>query len=68
MTKLHELLQLGQSIWFDNIRRALMESGDLQALFDGGVRGVTSNPSIFEKAIVGSTDYDIASSKGSRNE
>ncbi|MFW5942392.1 MAG: transaldolase [Chloroflexota bacterium] len=58
MTKLNDLTQLGQSIWYDNIRRALIESGDLQELFEAGVRGVTSNPSIFEKAITGSTDYD----------
>lgn len=48
----------GQSIWYDNIRRALIESGELQSLIDQGVRGVTSNPSIFEKAISGSNDYD----------
>jgi transaldolase/glucose-6-phosphate isomerase len=60
MTKLHELAQLGQSIWYDNIRRALIDSGELQALLDDGVMGVTSNPSIFEKAIAGSSDYDTA--------
>jgi len=60
MTKLHELTQLGQSIWYDNIRRALIDSGELQQLLDDGVRGVTSNPSIFEKAIGGSADYDEA--------
>ena len=60
MTKLHELFELGQSIWYDNIRRALIESGELKALVDQGVRGVTSNPTIFEKAIAGSADYDAA--------
>lgn len=60
MTKLHELTQLGQSIWYDNIRRALLDSGELQTLLDDGVMGVTSNPSIFEKAIGGSSDYDTA--------
>ena len=60
MTKLHELTELGQSIWYDNIRRSLLDSGDLQALVTAGVRGVTSNPSIFEKAIAGSADYDEA--------
>lgn len=60
MTKLHELTQRGQSIWYDNIRRALIDSGELQALLDNGVVGVTSNPTIFEKAIAGSTDYDDA--------
>jgi len=60
MTKLHELQNLGQSIWYDNIRRALLDGGDLQAFVDAGVTGVTSNPSIFEKAIAGSSDYDQA--------
>ncbi|NIQ95074.1 MAG: transaldolase, partial [Desulfuromonadales bacterium] len=39
-------------------RRALMQSGEMQKLIDSGVRGVTSNPSIFEKAIAKSDDYD----------
>jgi transaldolase len=60
MTKLHELMGMGQSIWYDNIRRALLESGEMQSLIDQGVTGVTSNPSIFEKAIAGSSDYDEA--------
>ncbi|MFC1714838.1 transaldolase [Candidatus Poribacteria bacterium] len=58
MTKMHELAELGQSIWFDNIRRSLMASGELQGLIDKGLRGITSNPSIFEKAVSGSSDYD----------
>jgi len=58
MTKLHELANLGQAIWLDYIRRSLITSGELQELVDRGVRGVTSNPSIFEKAIAGSADYD----------
>jgi len=60
MTKLHELAELGQSVWYDNIRRALLDSGELQELIEAGVTGVTSNPSIFEKAIAGSADYDEA--------
>jgi transaldolase/glucose-6-phosphate isomerase len=60
MTKIQELGKLGQSIWYDNIRRALLAHGGLQSLVDAGVTGVTSNPSIFEKAIAGSTDYDEA--------
>jgi transaldolase len=60
MTRLHELTKHGQSIWYDNIRRALIDSGELQSMLDAGVVGVTSNPSIFEKAIVGSADYDGA--------
>ena len=55
-----EVQRLGQSIWYDNIRRGLIESGELQKLIDLGVTGLTSNPTIFEKAIAGSTDYDSA--------
>lgn len=58
MSTLHQLTQMGQSIWYDNIRRALIDSGETQELIDIGVVGVTSNPSIFEKAIAGSADYD----------
>ncbi len=60
MTRLHDLQDLGQSVWYDNIRRAMLDSGELQALLDAGVVGLTSNPSIFEKAIGGSADYDAA--------
>ena len=60
MTKLIELEKIGQSVWFDYIRRSLITSGELQALLDKGVRGITSNPAIFEKAIAGSNDYDEA--------
>lgn len=56
-----EVQQYGQSIWYDNIRRSLITSGELQGLIDrDGLRGVTSNPAIFEKAIAGSTDYNNA--------
>ncbi|MFI5273029.1 MAG: bifunctional transaldolase/phosoglucose isomerase [Ktedonobacterales bacterium] len=59
--RLAQVYQLGQSVWYDNIRRGLITSGDLQKLIDDdAVVGVTSNPSIFEKAIDGSTDYDDA--------
>jgi transaldolase/glucose-6-phosphate isomerase len=58
MTKLHQLADLGQAIWLDYIRRSFITSGDLQALIDEGLRGITSNPTIFEKAIAGSADYD----------
>jgi transaldolase len=58
MTKMHEVAELGQSIWLDFIRRSFITSGKLQELIDAGLRGITSNPSIFEKAIVDSTDYD----------
>lgn len=53
-----ELRKYGQSLWLDNIRRALITSGALQKLIDDGLMGVTSNPTIFEKAIAGSKDYD----------
>ena len=56
-----ELQKTGQSIWYDNVRRALIDNGDLAQKISGDdLRGVTSNPAIFEKAIVGSTDYDQA--------
>lgn len=51
----------GQSIWLDYIRRSLIESGELRRLIEeDGLRGLTSNPAIFEKAITGSTDYSVA--------
>jgi len=53
-----ELLDYGQSAWYDYIRRGLITSGGLRRLIEeDGLRGVTSNPSIWEKAIDGSTDY-----------
>lgn len=58
MSKLKDLSDLGQSIWYDYIRRFFITSGELKALIEEGLRGVTSNPSIFEKAINGSSDYD----------
>ena len=57
---LKELKRLGQSLWLDNIRRQLITSGELARLRDEGITGVTSNPTIFEKAVSGSTDYDEA--------
>ncbi len=55
-----ELKRLGQSLWLDNIRRQLITSGELARLRDEGLSGVTSNPTIFEKAVSGSNDYDEA--------
>ncbi|MDY6950697.1 MAG: transaldolase [Thermodesulfobacteriota bacterium] len=52
------LAELGQSPWYDNIDRRLIQSGEFKKLLDEGVTGVTSNPSIFEKAINGSSVYD----------
>ncbi len=52
------LNEFGQSVWFDYIRRSMLTSGELDRLIDeDGLRGVTSNPAIFEKAITGSKDY-----------
>jgi transaldolase len=51
----------GQSIWLDYIRRNMIESGELKKFIDNdGLKGITSNPSIFDKAIAGSDDYDEA--------
>ena len=54
-----EIRRFGQSVWYDNIQRGLITSGDFQKMVaEDGVAGVTSNPTIFEKAIDNSTDYD----------
>jgi len=58
MTKLHQAAELGQAIWLDYIRREFIESGELQKLIGDGLRGITSNPSIFKEAMADSTDYD----------
>lgn len=58
MNPLQQLHKHGQSIWLDYIRRKLITSGELQQLVQDGLRGITSNPTIFEKAIGGSDDYD----------
>ena len=65
---LKALQRYGQSVWLDYIRRSLIVSGELEQLIEtDGLRGVTSNPAIFEKAIAGSTDYhDILSSPEGR--
>lgn len=63
---LQQMAALGQSVWYDNIRRGLLDSGALARLIDLGITGVTSNPTIFEKAIVDSTDYDAAITAGIR--
>jgi transaldolase len=57
-TNLHELFESqAQSPWLDNLRRNWIQDGELQRWLDRGVRGITSNPSIFQKAIEGSDDY-----------
>jgi transaldolase len=59
MGKLHALHDdHDQSPWLDNLKRGYLTSGELQRWVDRGVRGITSNPTIFEKAISGGTDYD----------
>ncbi len=57
-TKLHEIAKLGQSLWIDNISRSMITSGKLKLLIDQGLRGQTSNPTIFKQAISTSCDYD----------
>ena len=57
--RLAALTEAGTSVWLDQIRRSLIESGELERLVkEDSLRGVTSNPAIFEKAILGSEDYD----------
>lgn len=58
MNTIQKMAELGQSIWYDNISRGVILSGELQRMVDEGLLGVTSNPSIFDKAISGSSDYD----------
>jgi transaldolase len=61
--RLQNLAKQGQSVWLDNLGRKLIRSGELVRLRDAGVSGITSNPTIFEKAISGSTDYDAGLAK-----
>ncbi len=61
MKAIEKLTSFGQSLWYDNIQRSLLEDGSLKKLIDQGeIRGVTSNPSIFHNAISKSHDYDSA--------
>jgi transaldolase len=57
-TKLHTLADVGQSVWLDYTRRSFVTSGGLQTYINKGLRGITSNPSIFEKAIADKSEYD----------
>lgn len=57
---LNVITSLGQSIWYDNLSRDVLKSGELKSIIDAGVRGLTSNPAIFKKAIADSSDYDSA--------
>lgn len=58
MNTIQKLYQAGQSTWCDNLSRAMIDSGELRRLIDLGIVGITSNPTIFMKAITGSSDYD----------
>lgn len=59
MNSISKLHNLGQSLWYDNIQRKLLKNGELAHMIsDGVIRGVTSNPSIFQNAIANSNDYD----------
>lgn len=59
MSRLHDLYdQQAQSPWLDNLRRGWMANGEMQAWIDRGVRGLTSNPSIFANAMINSDEYD----------
>lgn len=60
MSNLKTIGSLGQSLWYDNMRRGLIESGQIAKLIADGIVGVTSNPAIFAAAIGQSTDYDQA--------
>lgn len=57
-TKMHALLNLRQSVWLDYLDRGMTRSGELARLIDRGLRGMTSNPTIFEKAITATSDYE----------
>ena len=57
-SRMPALLELGQSIWLDYLRRGMLTSGELERLIADGLRGMTSNPTIFEQGIGGSPDYD----------
>jgi len=57
-SRMPALLELGQSIWLDYLRRGMIRSGELAGLIDTGLRGMTSNPTIFEQGIAEDDDYD----------
>ena len=56
--RIAQLLEQGQSVWQDDISRDMIRSGEIQRIIDTGIRGLTSNPSIFEKAIAAGSAYD----------
>ena len=57
---IQELARQGLSLWLDNLLRDMISSGELARLRDAGITGITSNPTIFERAISDSTTYDEA--------
>src|SRR5688500_15547550 len=57
-TAMLELLEYGQSVWLDFLDREMTRSGELAGMIEDGLRGMTSNPTIFERAIAGSDAYD----------
>jgi len=60
MNSIQKAQELGQEFWLDNIRRSWLKSGELKRLVEAGISGLTANPTILEKAIIGSEDYDEA--------
>ena len=65
---IQKIQSLGQSIWMDNLSRNLIESGDLKTMIrEDGIRGITSNPAIFQKAIAGNEIYDADIESGIRS-
>ncbi|HEX9012873.1 MAG TPA: transaldolase family protein, partial [Anaerolineaceae bacterium] len=61
MSAASELLEAGQSIWYDNIQRSLLNNGVMQGMIERGeIRGVTSNPTIFMNAVTRTQDYDAS--------
>src|SRR5512134_3342061 len=61
MNAIEKLTQLGQSLWYDNVQRKLLENGEFAAMIQrGDIRGMTSNPTIFNNAIAKTNDYDSA--------
>jgi transaldolase len=64
MNAIHEVYELGQSFWYDNIEKKLLIDGTFTSLIESGeIKGVTSNPTIFQKAIANSNDYNTAINK-----
>ena len=69
MNSLHQLIRCGQSYWLDNLTRGMIQNGALKKrVVEEGLRGVTSNPAIFNKAIVKSNDYDAQLKELARSE